>query len=80
MMRIDKRLLEPEPSHGSKQLTEREEWEKNGCSNNEEWHRFLNKQMWREYTSDLKNGCYIGTHESNLNAWKQRRKRDIDID
>ena len=30
------------------------EWEKYGCKNNEEWRRYLNKQMWRDYTSGLR--------------------------
>ena len=29
------------------------EWERHGCSNNAEWHRYLNKQMWRDYNAGL---------------------------
>lgn len=74
-MKIDRRLLEPEkPS--SRQLTEQEEWDKYGCSNNEEWHEVLNMLMWKEYTCDIKRGCYIGTHESNLTRYRRHKSKD----
>lgn len=32
------------------------EWEKHGCTNNEEWHRYLNRQLWAPYRAGLKEG------------------------
>ena len=29
------------------------EWEKHGCKNNEEWHRYLNRSMWADYRGGL---------------------------
>lgn len=30
------------------------DWEKAGCSNNEEWHKYLDRQLWKEYCAGLK--------------------------
>ena len=30
------------------------EWEKAGCKNNEEWHRYLNRKMWADYSAGLR--------------------------
>lgn len=30
------------------------EWERHGCTNNEEWHRYLNSQLWAPYRAGLK--------------------------
>ena len=73
MMKIDKRLLEPEKKP-YKPPTEREELEAAGCSNNEEWHSYLSSQMWKECTPDIKNGCYIGTHEANIQRCRREKK------
>ena len=32
------------------------EWERHGCTNNEEWHRYLNRQLWAPYRAGLKEG------------------------
>ena len=75
MQKIDRRLLVPEGKPYTKALTEKEEWDNHGCSNNQEWREFLNKCMWNEYTPDIKNGCYIGTHESNLTRYRRDKKK-----
>ena len=33
--------------------SEQWDWEKAGCKDNEEWHRYLNRQMWRDYSAGL---------------------------
>lgn len=30
------------------------DWAVHGCSNNTEWHRYLNRSLWRDYSSGLK--------------------------
>ena len=75
MNKIDERLLEPNiRSHEPTQ--EQLEWAVYGCSTREEWREFLNKSMWTEYTGDIKNDCYIGTHESNLAKFKRHYNTD----
>ncbi len=76
--KIDRRLLYPEKKN-NETLTEKEEWAKYGCNNNKEWHEFLNQCMWKEYTSDIKSECYIGTHESNLTSYRRHKKDDVDF-
>ena len=39
---------------GYKEITsESWDWEKAGCKNNEEWHRYLNKQFWASHRAGL---------------------------
>lgn len=30
------------------------EWEKVGCKNNEEYHRYLNRKIWEDYSAGLR--------------------------
>ena len=78
MNRIDARLIDM-PLKKSGTLNEKETWELYGCNDREEWCDLLNRWLWKEYTMDIKDDCYIGTHESNLRAYKRRAKED-DID
>ena len=41
-------------------VPEKEDWALHGCSNNEEWHRYLKELFERDLYSDLVDGCYIG--------------------
>ena len=79
MQHIDKRLFEPDRKK-SKPLTEKETWDKFGCANRDEWRELLNRELWGEYTPDLKNDCYIGTHESNLSFYRRTHDKRADID
>lgn len=69
-MTIDKRLLEPEIRHFDK-TPEQEDWERAGCTNNEEWHIYLNKQIWKDHTPDSKGKYIIGTAPERI-SWKHR--------
>ena len=73
-MNIDKRLLQPEHKTYRPSL-EKEEWERAGCSNNEEWRMYLNKQIWKDHTPDEKNGNIIGTDPVRI-SWKHRHPDD----
>lgn len=53
---------------------EHEEWELCGCSNRQEYRDYLNKQIWKDLTCDIKDDCYIGTHESNLQKFRRRKE------
>ena len=75
-MTIDNRLIEPDNTYHPP--TEREEWDAHGCSNRQEYREYLNQQMWKEWTCDIKNGCYIGTHESNLQKFRRYRNTNQD--
>lgn len=37
-----------------KPLTEKEEWERHGCANRQEWRELLNEALWSEHTPKLK--------------------------
>ena len=75
MEMMDRRLLEPE-FNSNKQPTEREEWDRAGCNNNKEWHAYLVQQSWREYTCDIRDDCYVGTHETNLKRFRRKTEED----
>ncbi len=51
-MKMDKRLLEPEKKKYTC-LSEKDDWEAHGCSDNHDWHEYLNELMWVGLTPKL---------------------------
>ena len=52
---------------------EQEDWDKTGCSNKQEWRDYLNQQLWKDHTPDMKDDCYIGTAPERI-SWKRRHE------
>lgn len=59
-MKRSQRVLLGIPRPSSNIVPEKEDWALHGCSNNEEWHRYLKELFERDLYSDEVDGCYVG--------------------